>query len=88
MTCGLIIQVAKTLTDVFALICVCVRSCTHSCISILCSLSDLADPAGEIFQTVSCYVQSLDRMRREVLGVDSEHKGPGILSVFMHHCRD
>lgn len=68
--------------------CVAPQRCTDPCISILCSFSDFADPAGEIFQTLRCHVQTLDRVRAQVLRVDGKHKGPGVLPVFMHGWRE
>lgn len=61
---------------------------TDPCISILCGLSDLANPGGHIFHTVGCHIQGLNRLRRQLLGLDCEHVGTRILPVLMHHWTD
>lgn len=60
----------------------------HPRICVLCSLSDLADPAGEVLQAVSCHIEGLDWVRRELLGVDCEHVGPRTLPILHHHWTD
>lgn len=49
---------------------------TDPSIGILRGLSDLADPAGQVLQRVGCHVQSLNRVRWQVLGVDCEDVWP------------
>lgn len=46
------------------------RVCTLGC------LSDPGDPAGQLLQAVGRNVQTLNRLRGEVLGVNGEHEGP------------
>lgn len=58
---------------------------TDPCVGVLRGLPDLADPAGQVLQTVCCHVQGLNRVRGEVLGVDGEHEGPRVLPVFVNH---
>lgn len=58
---------------------------TYPCISVLCSLSDLADPGVQVLQTVCCHIQGLNWVRREVLGVDREYVRSRVFPIFMNH---
>lgn len=55
-------------------------------VCVLRRLSDLRHPVDQLLQTVGRNVQTLNRVRGKVLGVDSEDKGPRVLPVLVHHC--
>lgn len=48
----------------------------HPCVCVLRRLSDLRHPVDQLLQTVGGNIQTLNRVRGEVLGVDGEDKGP------------
>lgn len=54
-------------------------------VCILRCLSDLGDPVGQLLQAVSRYIQTLNWLRGEVLGVNGEHEGPRVLPFRVHH---